>query len=276
VQRIDADSWRLSTNFGNATLHAALFIRDAFHLKPDDDADLPPRLTGDVPNLSSLVPGFDPYEAAFAWPVWWERAVEYEGAVALGEFRESVHQGDFREMALARAKVFDPPGFASMKDFPSLQSLARAAHREALQWSKYHSSRANPALQRGTRASVVSKVVWETCASLHLTPSRLSATIVVLDVEGSWKSLPRPGLLLSSATVLRKESLFEEYLREAFLENLGLNGTPTRTSWSHADVLGVTVEDGAMEYREGEDPSFADGEGWTKSADVVDSLNSQT
>ncbi|MFY9782423.1 MAG: hypothetical protein WAK12_02675 [Acidimicrobiales bacterium] len=243
MRPVDAESWHLSTNFGNATLHGALFIRDAFHLKPDDDASLPPHLTGDVPNLFSLVPGFDPYEAALAWPLWWERAVEYEGAVALGEFRQSVREGNLRDMAQARAKVFDPPGFASLKDSPSLQSLARAAHREALQWSKYHSSRSNAALQRGTRASVVSKVVWETCASLHVTPARLSATVVVLDVEGSWRSSLRPGLLLCSANVLRKESLFEEYLRETFLENLGLSTAPTTALHPYDDVLADAVED---------------------------------
>jgi hypothetical protein len=237
VRSVDADSWHLSTSFGNATLHAALFIRDAFHLKPEDDSALPPRLVGDVPNLSALVPGFDPFAAASEWVSWWERILEYETSVALGEFREHEDRDYLRDMASARAKVFDPPNFQSMSDSPSLRSLAKAAHREALRWSKYRSSRSNPALQRGTRESVVTRVAWETCVSLHVKPSQLSATVIVLDVEGSWRSFPRPGLLLCSATVLRKESLFENYLRETFLESLGLSESPRAPEWSYDDIM---------------------------------------
>jgi hypothetical protein len=249
VRKVDAETWHFSTTFGNATLHAALFLRDAFHLKPDDDDDLPPRLTGDVPNLSSLVPGFDPYEAALAWPRWWERTVEYEGALALGEFK-----GDnLRDIDAARARVFDPPSFVSMKDAPSLRSLAQAAHREALRWSKYHSSSANAALQRGARSSVVSRVAWETCASLHVKPSSLRATVVVLDVEGSWRSAPRPGLLLCSANVLRKESLFAEYLRETFLENLGRDAAPKGSSWPFDQILHDVDDIYSTEFYEGDE-----------------------
>jgi hypothetical protein len=237
VRPVDTDSWHLSTSFGNATLHATLFIRDAFHLKPEEDATLPPRLVGDVPNLSALVPGFDPFEAALEWTSWWRRAVEYEASVALGEFEEGEDQDFLRNVAAARAKVFDPPNFESMSDSPSLRPLAKAAHREALRWSKYRSSRSNPALHLGTRDSVVTRVAWETCVALHVKPSQLSATVIVLDVDGTWRSFPRPGLLLCSASVLRKESLFEDYLRETFLESLGRSETPTVPEWSYDDIM---------------------------------------
>jgi len=253
VRPVDADSWHLSTSFGNATLHAALFLRDAFHLKPEDDATLPPRLMGDVPNLSALVPGFDPFEAACDWASWWERVLVYESAVALGEFTDREDHDVLRDLAAARAKVFDPPNFPSMADSPPLQSLAKAAHREALRWSKYRSSRSNPALHRVTRDSVVTRVAWETCVALHVTPSQLSATIMVLDVEGSWRSFPRPGLLLCSANVLRKESLFEEYLRETFLESLGVSGPPAVTAWSYDDMMAEGF-DFTAEFDEGDPP----------------------
>lgn len=237
VRPVDTDSWHLSTSFGNATLHATLFIRDAFHLKPEDDATLPPRLMGDVPNLSALVPGFDPFEAALEWTSWWERAVEYEASVALGEFEEGEERDALRDMARARARVFDPPNFESMSNSPSLRSLAKAAHREALRWSKYRLSRSNPALHQEARDSVVTRVAWETCVALHVKPSQLSATVIILDVDGAWRSFPRPGLLLCSANVLRKESLFEDYLRETFLESLGRSETPTVSEWSHDDIM---------------------------------------
>jgi hypothetical protein len=61
--------------------------------------------------------------------------------------------------------------------------------------------------------------------------------VIVLDVEGSWRSSPRPGLLLCSANVLRKESLFAEYLRETFLENLGRDAAPKGSSWPFDQIL---------------------------------------
>jgi hypothetical protein len=256
VRPVDTDSWHLSTSFGNATLHAALFIRDAFHLKPEDDTTLPPRLMGDVPNLSALVPGFDPFEAALEWATWWDRAVGYEGAVALGEFEEGEQRDVLRDMAVARAQVFDPPNFESMSDSPSLRPLAKAAHREALRWSKYRSSRSNPALHRGTRDSVVTRVAWETCVALHVKPSQLSATVIILDVDGAWRSFPRPGLLLCSANVLRKESLFEDYLRETFLESLGRSEAPTVTEWSYDDIMAEGFDFNA-DFDEGDMPRDA-------------------
>lgn len=257
MRQVDADSWHLSTSFGNATLHAALFIRDAFHLKPEDDATLPPRLMGDVPNLSALVPGFDPFEAALQWAWWWERVVEYEANVALGQFDEGEGRDHLRDLAVARAMVFDPPNFESMSDSPTLRSLAKAAHREALRWSKYRSSRSNPALHRVARDSVVTRVAWETCVALHVKPSQLSASVIVLDVEGSWRSFPRPGLLLCSANVLRKESLFENYLRETFLESLGLRETPTAPEWSYDDIMAEGF-DFTAGFDEGDTPRDVD------------------
>jgi hypothetical protein len=257
VRPVDTDSWHLSTNFGNATLHATLFIRDAFHLKPEDDAALPPRLMGDVPNLSALVPGFDPFEAALEWASWWERAVAYEASVALGEFEDGADRDSLRDMAAARAKVFDPPNFSSMSDAPSLQSLAKAAHREALRWSKYRSSRSNPALHHVARDSVVTRVAWETCVSLHVKPSQLSATVMVLDVEGSWRSSPRRGLLICSANVLRKESLFESYLRDTFLDSLGRSEAPAVMDWSYDDIMAEGF-DFTADFDEGDAPRDAD------------------
>jgi hypothetical protein len=143
-----------------------------------------------------------------------------------------------------------------MEETPSLRSLARVAHREALQWSKYHSSKLDPLVQRATRASVVSRVVWETCASLHLTPSQLRATVLVLNVEGSWRSFPRPGLMLCSANVLRKESHFEDSLRDVFLENLGLNDASPVSAWPYGDFVGHASGSVADEFERREDPYF--------------------
>jgi hypothetical protein len=215
VQPDSSESWRLSTTHANPTLHAALFVRDAFHLKPEDEAAIPPRLSGDVPNLSSLALSVDAVDASHEWATWWEKVIRYEGSVARGAYADDVRDGNLRAMSVARADVFDPPYFSSMDKSPALQSLARTSHREALRWSKFHSTPVE------VPEPVVNSVVWEMCSFLHVNPARLDASIIVLDVEGVWSYLPEPGLLLLSQGALRKESVLEDRLREAFLEQLG-------------------------------------------------------
>jgi hypothetical protein len=215
VPRTDSETWRLSTTFANPTLHAALFVRDAFHLKPEDETVIPPPLSGDVPNLTTLLLDVDTAEASRAWVPWWERVLRYEGAVARGEYAEDLRSGNLRAMSAARAEAFDPPKFATMDDTSALQSMARLAHREALAWSKYHAAHTT------VHEDVVANVVWEMCSSLHVNPAQLDATIIVLDVEGSWSAFCEPGVLLCSPALLRKDAAFEDRLREAFLQNLG-------------------------------------------------------
>lgn len=215
MQRAKVDSWRLRTSIGNSTLHAALYLRDAFHLKPEDESTIPPRLSGDVPDLTSQSLSIDTPEASKAWAAWWERALLHESAVARGDFAEDVQVGNLRALSAARARVYDPPAFVSMAETPALQALAHLAHREALAWSKYHSPRLE------VDDDVVAGVVWEMCASLHVNPAQLDATVIVLDVEGTWSAVSESGVLLCSPAVLRKDSAFEECLREVFLEGLG-------------------------------------------------------
>jgi hypothetical protein len=210
----NVDSWTVTSALASQTLHATLFVRDAFHLKPDDEPIIPPRLNGDVPDLSRLVSSLDVREAAIAWTPWFDRALDFECQLLLEPALTPP------SIDAARAGFFDPPEFLSMWAWPALQSVARAAHREALRWGKVHSSLSKDALRHAHRDSVVASVAWETCASLHVSPARLRASVLVLDVEGVWSAYPEPGLLLCSTNVIRKESLLKEALREAFIQNL--------------------------------------------------------
>jgi hypothetical protein len=214
VERVNDDSWRITSAVASPTLHATLFVRDAFQLKPDDEPVIPPRLSGHVPDLSRLVSNFDVREAAIAWTPWFERALDFEfdamtGRVDVGAASDA-----------ARARFFDPPEFNGLWAWPALQAAARASHREALRWNKFHATLSSEALHHSLRDSVVSSVAWETCAALHVSPARLRATVLVLDVEGTWSAHPHPGVLLCSANVARKASLLKDGLRETFLEAL--------------------------------------------------------
>lgn len=211
-----SNTWRLSVTPASATLHATLFLRDAFQLKPDDESGIPPHLIGDVPDLSALASNLDEREAALAWTPWWERALDVEVA-ALTNGAGAAAPSD-----AARAQFFDPPEFTSLAGSPALRLLARTAHRESLRWSKFHSSLVRDSLAYALKDSVVSSVVWETCADRHVSPAQLHASILVFDVEGLWTTYPRAGVLACSVGALRKETLVQECLREAFIQTLGL------------------------------------------------------
>jgi hypothetical protein len=210
----NVDSWTVTSARASQTLHATLFVRDAFHLKPDDEPIVPPRLNGDVPDLSRLVSNLDVREAAISWTPWFERALDFECQPLLEPASAPA------SLDVARAGFFDPPAFMSMWAWPALQSVARAAHREALRWGKVHPSLSKDAVRHAHRDSVVASVAWETCAALHVAPARLRASILVLDVEGLWSTYPEPGLLLCSTSLIRKESLLKDAIREAFVQNL--------------------------------------------------------
>ena len=214
MERTSADSWQITSAGASPTLHATLFVRDAFQLKPDDELVIPPRLVGHVPDLSPLVSNLDVRDAAIAWTPWFERALDFEIDTLTG----SLEAGGSSD--LARARFFDPPEFTSLWAWPALQAVARASHREALRWNKFHATLTSEAVRHALRDSVVSSVAWETCAAMHVSPSRLRATILVIDVEGTWTAFPRPGLVLCSAAVVRKGSLVKDALRAAFLEIL--------------------------------------------------------
>jgi hypothetical protein len=214
VEQVNVDSWRVTSAVASPTLHATLFVRDAFQLKPDDEAVIPPRLSGHVPDLSRLVSNLDVREAALAWTPWFERALDFEfdsmtGRVVAGAASDA-----------ARAGFFDPPEFNGLWAWPALQAAARASHREALRWNKFHQTFSGEALHHALRDSVVSSVAWETCAALHVSPARLRATVLVVDVEGTWSAHPHPGMFLCSANLARKASLLKDGLRETFLETL--------------------------------------------------------
>jgi hypothetical protein len=212
VGRASADTWRLSSASGSATLHATLFLRDAFQLKPDDEPGIPPLLRGDVPDFSALVSNLDEREAAQSWTSWFERALSVELDVLTESQTMSVDA--------ARAQFFDPPEFVSLAGSPALRVLAQSSHREALRWSKYHSSLTSDSLRHALRDSVVAPVAWETCAARHVSPARLRASVLVLDVEGLWTSFPRAGVVACSVAVVRKAAHLQECLREAFVQNL--------------------------------------------------------
>ena len=210
----NADSWQLTSGVASATAHAVLFLRDAFQLKPEDESHIPPHLLGDVPDLSAIAPDHDAREVATSWTAWWEHALAFEVAGLCGD------DGSDRARDEERAQFFDPPEFASLSESPSLRSIARSAHREALRWSKFHSAPSPDALRYALRDSVASPVVWETCVARHVSPGRLRATVLALNVEGLWATYPRAGVVVCSLGVLRKESHLQECLREAFHQTL--------------------------------------------------------
>jgi hypothetical protein len=182
----------------------------------------PPRLVGDVPDLSSSLTEGNRIQASTAWLDWWKRVIEVEGAIELGEFTRGASQGNaVRKLATAHRAVFDPPDFESLAGWPSLQSISRMTCAQALRWhSKGHTS--SP--QEKERWRVMKAVADDLCAEYQVSASRLNAGVISLAVEGTWSSFPRPGVLLCSEEILKEGAFFAPLLRDAFTQGLALTG----------------------------------------------------
>lgn len=209
VRTAGSASWRVAIE-DDQTTHAVLYVRDACRLTPEDPM-VPPRLVGEVPDLSSALTDSDRTQASVSWLDWWGRVVRFEGVSQLGGFSTQ------RDVVRERGAVFDPPDFQTLSRWPSLQSITRMTCEQALRW---HKRSHTPSAQDRKRWQVMKAVVDEVCTDFQVDPSRLNAAVISLTVQGTWWHHPRLGVLLCSQGVLDDEELFAPLLRDAFTQGL--------------------------------------------------------
>jgi hypothetical protein len=75
VRVAGASSWRFEHDDLDI-LPVAPFIRDAARLPVDASADVPPPLTGEVPDASAVLSPADRRVAAGQWLAWWRRMLD--------------------------------------------------------------------------------------------------------------------------------------------------------------------------------------------------------
>jgi hypothetical protein len=225
MHREGSASWR----FGHGDmgyLHTALFVRDAARLPVGPSPDIPPPLTGDVPDDADVLPPGERTAAGQQWVVWWRRLV----GQAAREARQSAtalpagtDPDDFeaiiRHRFSGQDEVFDPPDFESLAGLQSLQTAAVSAFGLWGRWS--HSQGDDGEAPEKFAWSVVRNTAETTAAELGIPVGDLNGYAHVLDVEGLWSYLVAPGCALCSAEVARDPQAAAGLLREIFSSGPG-------------------------------------------------------
>jgi hypothetical protein len=207
-------------------VHSLLFIRDAWGLQPSG-ADVPPALVGGLPQIGPELSEADRTEMSAAWLDWWRRFIHVEGATERGAFARvaDLSVGQARQRAAVLA-VFDPPEFATLADNLPLQKAARQVCNQALQWRTEHRA---IALDRKSAWLAQKAVAESVIEEYQVSPSRVSAGVIVLDVCGQWSSIPEPGILLCSSEFFADHEVFLPALKRTFETGLQTALTPDCT-----------------------------------------------
>ena len=194
-------------------MHSLLFIRDAWRLEPSG-ADVPPALVGHLPEIEPELSASERAEMSAAWLDWWRRFIQVEGATERGDYARVVGSDAGRTQQRAAVfAVFDPPEFATLADSPSLQKAARQVCNQALQWKVEHRAVAPDRKSAWLAQKAVAESVIE---EYQVSPSRVAAGVIVLDVSGPWSNIPEPGVLLCSSEFFVDNELFLPALKRTF------------------------------------------------------------
>jgi hypothetical protein len=225
MHRQGSNSWQF--RHGNmGYLHTALLARDAARLPVAPSADIPPPLTGAVPDYAGLLAAAERTAAGQQWVIWWHQLV---GQVAR-EARQSVSplpadtdpddfEARIRHRFAGREHVFDPPEFRSLAGMQPLQSAVTATFASSRGWSSSEpGSAGEPEMFPWP---LVRDAAESTAADLGIPIGDVKGYADVLEVEGQWAYLAGPGCALCSAAVACDPLAAAELLREVFSSGLG-------------------------------------------------------
>ncbi len=213
-------SWRLSTSSDQAA-DFCLYVRDALSLDVSG-SDIPPPLSGGVQPIELDIMTSDHRDLALAWQMWWRRLVRVIGATQLGRGLGSFSRDGYRQAHFeARQSVWDPlEGFKSLSEYPVLRSAAQRSWPQGYEWSKTRgSSRFRPS-SAGHRSPTPKMVAEQVIEERHVSPDRVSAAVIVLEVNGRWFHLAAPGLLLCSEEFFFDDASFAQELKTTFESGL--------------------------------------------------------
>jgi hypothetical protein len=208
-------------------LETAGFVRDAARLPVPAGPDVPPRLSGDVPDCSGLLTPDARATTAQQWAVWWYRLIRQAAAegqrsaiprpVAADPGQE--HAAAVRHRFAGRDDVFDPPEFGSLARLQPLQSVVTSILASASAWSRGPAARQ----ARDSRVfawPVVRDVAEGTAADLRVPIGDITGDAYVLPLEGQWSYLAGPGCALCSAELARDPDAAGRLLRDIFRSGL--------------------------------------------------------
>lgn len=219
MHRAGSPSWRLSVNDSPQTTSFALFVREALDLPVPPSPDTPPRRAAGKTHREVDLSAAERREAGEQWLAWWRRLVDVDfrthAPVPTG--------GDIRVLIHARMaekqEVFDPPDFAALSDSPALQTAALAAFEDFTRQNDTHERR-NSRGRRGFDAKLTHDVTEALIAELTISPDRLDASVLTIDVPGHWFRIPGPGTAICSLELATDAQAAEKLLRAVFVSGL--------------------------------------------------------
>ena len=209
-------SWQVVMDPGRSA-NFLLFVRDAYSLSPVGP-DVPPPLQGEIDRLNQEMEVSDLVKLNEAWLDWWRRFIHLEGKIQLGNRigTPQIEEDYLLAIIAAQRAAFDPPKFECLSNCLNLQEAAQSAWTSFDAW--YRTSYANrPVWNSSIPASVAEEVIQERKVS----SARVRAGVTFLMVQGAWKYMPEPGVLLCSGGFLEIDQSYATELKKAIESQLG-------------------------------------------------------
>ena len=215
MRSFGSSGWRLSLYSDQAT-HLILYVRDACQLNATG-YDVPPPLVGEIEIVELGLSLEDQRTTSEEWLSWWRRFIHVESQVQL-DFRSEEERGDLdgRAARTVRTSVFDPlEEFQSLRETPLLRDAARKSWRQGAKWTKMYQSR-----EVGRGLPIARTVAESFAQQRQVSPERVGACVLLLNVTGKWSCLSEPGVLLCSYETFKDEVQFEFELEGVFESGL--------------------------------------------------------
>jgi len=212
MHRAGSPSWRLSVNDSPQTTSFALFVREALDLPVPPSPDTPPRRSSGKAYREVGLSAAERQQAGEQWLAWWRRLMKVDFRTHAPMPTEGDVHALIRARVAEREQVFDPPTFSALSDSPALQTAAVAVFEDFTR----HSSRG----RRGFDATLTRDVADALIAELNLSPDRLDASVLTIDVPGHWYRIPGPGTAICSLDLAADPQAAEKLLRAVFVSGL--------------------------------------------------------
>ena len=201
-------SWRFAHDLGQMP-QAAVYVRDALRLPVADVSTVPPRLLGDVPDHSELLPPASVDAASSDWMRWWDEVLDADARVQLGD----------QEFSRARYhEVLDPSTSSTLSDSP-LRDAAITLFAEGCRWADAARRPEIPPQGPGTGSfpwELTRDCAESVAAEAGVDASEVSGAVLVLLVRGVWWTLVRPQYAVCSIAAVNDPELTQKILRTVF------------------------------------------------------------
>jgi hypothetical protein len=201
------------------TTSFALFVREALDLPVPPSPDTPPRRNAGKAHREVDLSASERQEAGEQWLAWWRRLVDVDFRTHAPMPTEGDIPALIRARVTERETVFDPPAFSALSDSPALQTAVVAAFEDFRQ-SNSSDKRVHTRGQRGFDATLPRDVAEALIAELNISPDRLDASVLTIDVPGHWSHIPGPGTAICSLDLATDPEAAKRLLRAVFASGL--------------------------------------------------------